>query len=42
MAEGDYAYVTLRNGDGNQCGDNFTNQLDIVDISNPSTPRLRD
>ncbi|MEO1418090.1 MAG: hypothetical protein AAFW00_22590 [Bacteroidota bacterium] len=40
MAEGDYAYVTLRNGDGNQCGDNFTNQLDIVDISNPSTPRL--
>jgi len=33
----DYAYITLR--DGNACG-SFTNQLDVVDISNIHDPML--
>jgi hypothetical protein len=37
VADDKYAYVTLRNG--NTCG-GFTNQLDVVDISNLSSPRL--
>jgi hypothetical protein len=32
-----YAYVTLR--DGTEC-QNFSNQLDVVDISDPKSPRL--
>ncbi|MEO0468221.1 MAG: hypothetical protein AAF206_01275 [Bacteroidota bacterium] len=40
VTDGDYAYVTLRNGDGRRCGDNFANQLDIVDIRQPAQPRL--
>ncbi|MCU0451175.1 MAG: hypothetical protein MUC97_15270 [Bernardetiaceae bacterium] len=36
VVEGDYAYVTLR--DGSDCGGNV-NQLDVIDISNPSNPR---
>ncbi len=34
---GDYAYVTLRSG--NACN-GFTNQLDVLDIKNLSSPRL--
>lgn len=37
VVQGDYAYVTLRNG--TECN-GFTNQLDIVDIKNPSDPFL--
>jgi hypothetical protein len=38
VVEGDYAYVTLRNG--NICGrSQEINRLEIVDISNPSAPR---
>ncbi|TAF32133.1 MAG: hypothetical protein EAZ57_09970 [Cytophagales bacterium] len=36
VVEGNYAYVTLRNG--NDC-DGQVNQLDVIDISNPSRPR---
>ncbi len=37
VVEGDYAYVTLRAG--NLCGNNES-QLDVIDISNISNPRL--
>lgn len=37
FAEGDFAYVTLR--DGTEC-ENFNNQLDVVDISDPTNPSL--
>jgi hypothetical protein len=37
VVEGDYAYVTLR--DGNECG-GFTNQLEVVNISNIFNPVL--
>ncbi len=37
VAEGDYAYVTLRSG--TECN-GFTNQLDVVDISSISAPFL--
>ena len=39
VVEGNYAYVTLRNGEGTIC-QNFTNQLDVVDISDLSNPTL--
>lgn len=41
VAEGDYAYVTLRSGTtcGNRGG--WINRLDVVDISNPNSPRMR-
>lgn len=37
VVEGNYAYVTLRSG--TPC-DGFTNQLDVVDISNKANPTL--
>lgn len=37
VAEGDYAYVTLRSG--NACA-GFTNQLEVLNISNMATPYL--
>lgn len=37
VVKGDYAYVTLRSGSACQ---GFTNQLDIVNVSNPLTPYL--
>ena len=37
VVEGDYAYVTLRSG--TEC-QGFTNQLEIVDISDPRNPTL--
>ncbi|WP_338873989.1 hypothetical protein WBJ53_32000 [Spirosoma sp. SC4-14] len=37
VVSGDIAYVTLRNG--TQCG-GYTNQLDVVDISSLTNPRL--
>lgn len=37
FVEGDLAYVTLR--DGTEC-ENFSNQLDVVDVSNPREPSL--
>jgi len=37
VAEGDYAYVTLRSG--NEC-QGFTNQLDVVDVRNVEKPKL--
>lgn len=37
FVSGDYAYVTLR--DGNEC-QGFVNQLDLVDISDLSNPKL--
>ena len=38
VVEGNYAYVTLRNGNPT-CG-GFENQLDIIDITNMSNPQL--
>lgn len=38
VVENDIAYVTLRGGSG--CRNNFTNQLDVIDISNLSNPKL--
>jgi hypothetical protein len=37
VADGDYAYVTLRSG--NECM-GFTNQLDVLDVKNMEKPRL--
>lgn len=37
VAEGDYAYVTLRSG--NECM-GFTNQLDVLDVKDMEKPRL--
>lgn len=37
VVDGNYAYVTLRNG--NVCA-GFTNQLEVIDIENPRTPKL--
>jgi len=37
VVEGDYAYVTLR--DGNSC-QGFTNQLEVIDISDAKAPSL--
>lgn len=39
VSDGEYAYVTLR--DGNDC-QGYTNQLEVVDISNIRNPRLID
>lgn len=38
VVENDVAYVTLRGGSG--CRNDFTNQLDVIDISNLSNPTL--
>ncbi|MEM6347789.1 MAG: hypothetical protein AAF927_28125 [Bacteroidota bacterium] len=38
ILDGQYAYLTLRNGRGERCGQNFTNQLDVIDFSNPRMP----
>jgi hypothetical protein len=38
--EGDYAYVTLRNGSGGPCN-TATNQLDVVNIANPAAPFIQ-
>ncbi|MDQ4141037.1 MAG: hypothetical protein M3142_10990 [Bacteroidota bacterium] len=40
VVEGNYAYVTLRTNANKRCGDSFTNQLDVVDISNIEMPRI--
>lgn len=40
VVEGDYAYVTLRNGEDNPCGDGFSNELNVIDISNAASPHL--
>jgi hypothetical protein len=37
VVQGDYAYVTLRDGSGCQT---YTNQLDIVNVSDPEYPQL--
>jgi hypothetical protein len=37
VVDGNYAYVTLRNG--TLCG-GFTNQLEVIDIANPRAPQL--
>ncbi|MFT6882074.1 MAG: hypothetical protein ACJAVY_000869 [Marinoscillum sp.] len=37
VTDGKYAYVTLRSG--NQC-QGFSNQLEIIDIQDPTTPKL--
>ncbi len=37
VVEGDYAYVTLRNGNACQ---GMTNQLEVIDIKNPASPSL--
>ncbi|TAE51776.1 MAG: hypothetical protein EAZ89_09595, partial [Bacteroidetes bacterium] len=39
-AQGGYAYVTLRNGEDQPCGESFSNQLDVLDISAPQYPTL--
>ncbi|MGV3502295.1 MAG: LVIVD repeat-containing protein [Adhaeribacter sp.] len=41
VVSGNYAYVTLRTSGGGWCGSNNTNQLDVVDISNPQAPHLK-
>lgn len=38
VVEGNYAYVTLRSG--SICRNAFTNQLDVIDISNKAIPKL--
>jgi len=38
VVENDIAYVTLRSG--NECRNGFTNQLDVIDVSNLSNPKL--
>ncbi|MEL6652743.1 MAG: hypothetical protein AAFQ87_18230 [Bacteroidota bacterium] len=38
ILDGQYGYLTLRNGRGDRCGQNFTNQLDVIDFSNPRAP----
>jgi hypothetical protein len=38
VMDGDYGYLTLRNGRGERCGQSFTNQLDVIDLSNPAFP----
>jgi len=38
VAEGNYAYVTLRTG--RACGTASSNLLEVIDISNPSSPQL--
>ena len=38
VVENDIAYVTLRGGSG--CRNDFTNQLDVIDISELSNPKL--
>jgi hypothetical protein len=38
VVENDIAYVTLRGGTG--CRNNFTNQLDVIDVSNLKNPVL--
>ncbi|MEZ4827701.1 MAG: hypothetical protein R3C61_15675 [Bacteroidia bacterium] len=39
VVEGNYAFVTLRNGNGDRC-EGFTNQLDVINISNITQPNL--
>lgn len=39
-AEGDFAYVTLRNAQDIPCGPAWTNQLDVISIASPRSPRL--
>ncbi|MDX2245319.1 MAG: hypothetical protein SF052_00980 [Bacteroidia bacterium] len=39
-AKDGYAYVTLRGGNDNPCGDGFANQLDVLNISEPRLPFL--
>lgn len=39
-AQGNNAYVTLRNSQDNPCGPFWNNQLDVLDISNPRNPIL--
>ena len=41
VVSGNYAYVTLRSNPSGSCGTGNSNQLDVVDISNPSSPVLR-
>ncbi|MGV3641961.1 MAG: LVIVD repeat-containing protein, partial [Adhaeribacter sp.] len=41
VVSGNYAYVTLRTNGNARCGINNTNQLDVVDISNPQSPQLK-
>jgi len=42
VANDNYAFVTLRaeNGSGGWCGNTFTNQLDVIDISDVSNSKL--
>ncbi|GAB4424201.1 MAG: hypothetical protein OHK0039_41210 [Bacteroidia bacterium] len=39
VGQGRYAYITLRDGSDQPCDNNFTNQLDVLDLSNISWPR---
>ena len=41
VVSGNYAYVTLRSNPGGACGTGNSNQLDVIDISNPRSPVLR-
>lgn len=40
VADGNFAYVTLRSEERNSRCDGWTNQLDVLDISNPANPFL--
>lgn len=40
VSDGQYAYVTLRSEERNNRCDGWTNQLDVLDISNPANPFL--
>jgi hypothetical protein len=41
VVSGNYAYVTLRSNPNGMCGRGNSNQLDVVDISNPRAPQLK-
>ncbi|MEM7370596.1 MAG: hypothetical protein AAF587_18435 [Bacteroidota bacterium] len=40
VGSGNFAFVTLRDGREIQCGNNFTNQLDVLSIADPMRPSL--
>jgi len=41
VVSGNYAYVTLRANPSGGCGTGNSNQLDVVDVSNPANPVLK-
>lgn len=40
ILDNNVAYLTLRNGSDERCGANFSNQLDVIDMTSPANPSL--